>query len=52
MKNHCVPDIVTLVKEYAHPKTPIAVATDIGHRDNAKAIFIGKGIDIRDGFCV
>jgi muramoyltetrapeptide carboxypeptidase LdcA involved in peptidoglycan recycling len=37
---------VTLVKEYAHPETPIAVTRDIGHRDNAKAIMIGKEIEI------
>ena len=47
-KNHCVPDIVTLVKEYAHPETPIAVTKDIGHGDNAKAICIGKEVEIRD----
>lgn len=45
-KKHCVPDIITLVKEYAHPETPIAVTKDIGHGDNAKAIFIGKEIEI------
>ena len=45
-KNHCVPDIITLVKEYAHPETPIAVTKDIGHGDNTKAIFIGKEIEI------
>ena len=45
-KNHCIPDMVTLVKEYAHPETPIAVTRDIGHRDNAKAIMIGKEIEI------
>ena len=45
-RNHCIPDIVTLVKEYAHPETPIAVTRDIGHRDNAKAIMIGKEIEI------
>lgn len=42
----CVPDIVTLVKEYAYPETPIAVTGDIGHGDNTKAILIGKEIDI------
>ena len=47
-KNHCVPDIVTLVKEYAHPETPIAVTKDIGHGDAAKAIYIGKEVVIRD----
>ncbi|MBQ9031789.1 MAG: LD-carboxypeptidase [Parasporobacterium sp.] len=45
-KNHCVPDIITLIKEYAHPETPIAVTKEIGHGDNAKAIFIGKEIEI------
>ena len=48
-KKHCVPDIVTLVKEYAHPETPIAVTKDIGHGDNGKAIFIGKEIEIAEG---
>ena len=45
-KNHCIPDIVTLVKEYIHPETPVAVTKDIGHGDNAKAIIIGKEIKI------
>lgn len=45
-QNHCVPDMVTLVKEYAHPDTPIAVTRDIGHGDDAKAIFIGKEMEI------
>lgn len=49
-KNHCVPDIITLVKEYAHPETPIAVTKDIGHGDHAKAICIGKEVEIKDGF--
>ena len=51
-KNRCIPDIVTLVKEYAHPETPIAVTMDIGHGDNAKAIFIGKEIEIKDGISI
>ena len=41
-----VPDIVTLVKEYAQPETPIAVTKDIGHGDHAKAIFIGKEMEL------
>ena len=45
-KKHCIPDIVTLVKEYVSTETPIAVTKDIGHGDNAKAIFIGKEIEI------
>ena len=51
-QKHCLPDIVTLVKGYAHPETPIAVTGDIGHRDDAKAIFIGKEIDIKDRTCL
>ena len=46
-QNQCIPDIITLVKEYAHPETPIAVTRDIGHGDNAKAIVIGKKIEIK-----
>lgn len=46
-RNHCTPDIVTLVKGYAHPETPITVTEDIGHGDNAKAIMIGKEIEIK-----
>ena len=45
-QNHCVPDILTMVKEYAHPETPIAVTGDIGHGDNAKAIVIGKEMEL------
>ena len=51
-KNHCVPDIVTMIKEYAYSETPIAVTKDIGHGDNAKAILIGKEIEIKDGIPV
>ena len=45
-QNNCIPNIVTLVKEYAFPETPIAVTRDIGHGDDAKAIVIGKEIEI------
>ena len=45
-QNNCIPNIVTLVKEYARPETPIAVTRDIGHGDDAKAIMIGKEIEI------
>ena len=45
-QNNCVPSMVTMVKEYAHPETPIAVTRDIGHGDDAKAIMIGKEIEI------
>ncbi len=44
--NQCVPDIVTLVEKYIHPETPLAVTEEIGHGDNAKAIFIGKEMEI------
>lgn len=46
-RNHCIPDMITLVKEYARPETPIAVTRDIGHGDNAKAIVIGKETEIK-----
>lgn len=46
-KNHCVPDMVTLVKRHAHPGTPIAITSDIGHGDDAKAIYIGRDRGIR-----
>ena len=45
-QNNCVPSMVTMVKEYARPETPIAVTRDIGHGDDAKAIMIGKEIEI------
>lgn len=45
-QNGCVPDMVTLIKEYAHPETPIAVTKEIGHGDDAKAIIIGEEIEI------
>ena len=45
-QNNCVPDIVTMVKEYARPETPIAVTRESGHGDDAKAIVIGKEIEI------
>ena len=45
-RNQCVPDIVSLVKEYARPETPIAVTREIGHGDDAKAIAIGKEIEL------
>ena len=48
-QNHCVPDILTLVREYAHPNTPIAVTREIGHGDDAKAVVIGKELEIREG---
>ena len=41
-KNRSVPDILALVKEYAHPGTPIAITREIGHGDDSKAIVIGR----------
>lgn len=46
-QNQCTPDIITLVKDYAHPDIPIAVTRDIGHGDYTKAIVIGKEIEIK-----
>ena len=47
-KNHCVPDMLTLVREYAHPEMPIAVTREIGHGEDAKAIFVGREIVIEN----
>lgn len=46
-QNHALPDMVTLVKTYASPETPIAVTGEIGHGDDAKAIVIGKELVLR-----
>lgn len=43
---NCRPDIVTLVKEYAGD-LPIAVTREIGHGHDAKAIWIGRRIEIK-----
>ena len=46
-KNHSFPDILTLVKEYANTETPVAKTNEIGHGDNAKAIVIGREIELK-----
>ena len=46
-KNHCSPDMLTMVREYAHPETPIAVTREIGHGHDSKAIWIGNEIDVQ-----
>lgn len=43
-KNKCIPDIVTLVKEYAGQDIPIAVTREVGHGMDSKAVVIGKEI--------
>ena len=45
-KNHCTPDIVTLVKEACGPEMPIAKTFEIGHGDDSKAIIIGREIEL------
>ena len=45
-KNHCTPDIVTLVKEACGPEIPIAKTFEIGHGDDSKAIIIGREIEL------
>lgn len=47
-KNQCTPDIVTLVKEYAGDKIPIAVTKEIGHGKDSKAIVIGEYISLEN----
>lgn len=44
-KNHCVPDIVTLVKKYVGEDLPIAVTGEIGHGTDSKAVIIGGHIN-------
>ncbi len=45
-KDHCTPDIITLVKEACGPEMPIAKTAEIGHGDDSKAIVIGRGIEL------
>lgn len=46
-ENNCVPDIVTLVKEFAGGEIPIAKTQDIGHGSDSKAIIIGERLIIK-----
>lgn len=46
-KEGYTPDIIELVKEYAGPNIPIAKTDEIGHKNDSKAIMIGKHIVLR-----
>jgi len=46
-QKHCVPDIITLVKEICGPEMPIAKTAEIGHDDDSKAIVIGREICLK-----
>ncbi len=41
-ENKCQPDIVTLVKEFAGERIPVAKTREIGHGSDSKAIIIGE----------
>ena len=47
-KEGCEPEIIELVRSYAGPTLPIAKTSEIGHRNDSKAIVIGKNMAIRD----
>lgn len=49
-KAGCEPEIVELVKDYAGPGLPIAKTGEIGHKNDSKAIVIGKQIEIKSKF--
>ena len=42
----CVPDIVSLVKQFAGTEMPIVKTAEIGHGTNSKGIVIGSRIDL------
>lgn len=44
---HCVPDIETLVKQYAGAKLPMVKTQDIGHGSDSKALLIGRTLDLK-----
>jgi len=46
-ESNCVPDIVTLVKEFAGYTVPIAQTREIGHGSDSKAIIIGERFRIK-----
>ena len=46
-KEQCAPDIVELVKRYAGEKLPIAQTKEIGHGADARAIIIGKEMELK-----
>ena len=45
-QNHCVPDMITLVKEICGQNIPLAKTAEIGHGDDSKAIVIGREIEL------
>lgn len=45
----CIPDMVSLVKQYAGTEIPIAKTAEIGHGTNAKGIVIGRYLKLRKG---
>ena len=47
-QNHCVPDMITLVKEVCGQNIPIAKTSEIGHGDDSKAIVIGREIELSE----
>lgn len=49
-KAGCEPEIIELVKDYAGPGLPIAKTGEIGHKNDSKAIVIGKQIEIKSKF--
>lgn len=44
---NCEPDIITLVQSFAGNNMPIAQTEEIGHKNNSRAIWIGKEIEIK-----
>ena len=42
----CEPDMLSLVRLFAGTKMPIAQTREIGHGNDAKAIWIGREIEI------
>lgn len=49
-KAGCESEIVELVKYYANPVLPIAKTGEIGHKNDSKAIVIGKQIEMKNKF--
>ncbi len=49
-KAGCEPEIVELMKDYAGPGLPIAKTGEIGHKNDSKAIVIGKQIEMKNKF--
>ena len=47
-QENCMPTVETLIKRIVGEDLPIAVTRDIGHGTNAKAIVIGKELDLEE----